>query len=189
METDNQQNVTQKKSYAFVEIVKFLILSAIIVIPIRIFIAEPFIVSGSSMDPTFEHGEYLIVDELTYHFEKPKRGDVVIFKYPAEPSKYFIKRIVGLPQERVAIKSGEIFIYNTEWPDGRRLDEPYLKDHDNSQTDLTLSEDEYYVLGDNRSHSFDSRAWGPVPEKNIIGKPFIRLFPVTEIKLFPGSIN
>ncbi len=90
--------------------------------PIRLFVAQPFIVSGASMDPTFETGEYLIVDQLSYHFDDPVRGQVVIFKYPKDESKYFIKRVIGLPGETVQIEGTDVTIFNESNPDGKKLD-------------------------------------------------------------------
>ena len=130
---------------SFWDFIKFTVIAVLIVIPIRLWVAQPFIVSGASMEPTFDNGNYLIVDEISYRFEKPKIGDVIIFRYPLDPSKYFIKRIVNIPKEG-----------------------------------------EYFVEGDNRGASFDSRSWGNVPEKNIIGRAFLRLWPFNRISILPG---
>lgn len=169
------------------EIFKFSILAIAIVIPFRIYIAQPFVVSGASMAPTFETGEYLIVDRATYHFEQPQRGDVVIFRYPSDPSKFFIKRIIGLPGETVELANGVSSIVGT---DGERvsLDEPYLKtDRTDDHITTRLSSDEYFVMGDNRGASSDSRTWGPVPRENIVGRALVRLLPPTHFGIFPGS--
>ena len=113
------------------------------------------------MDPTFVNGEYLIVDELTYHFENPERGEVIIFKFPQDTSKFFIKRIIGLPGETVKIQGGVITIINAQNPDGFALDESYLTQPTNSKVQITLKDNEYFVMGDNRPSSSDSRIWGP----------------------------
>ena len=175
----------KKSSKAFwLELVKLLIIAALIVIPFRLFVAQPFIVDGASMDPTFATGQYLVVDELTYHFKSPERGSVLIFKYPKDESKYFIKRVIGLPGETVTITHGQVSISNAAHPQGVALDEPYVKlPKDDSET-YTLGTDEYYVLGDNRLASADSRYWGPVPTKDLIGRPVLRLWPLT---LWPGT--
>jgi signal peptidase I len=136
------------------------------------------------MDPTFKTGEYLIVDELSYHFGEPERGSVLIFKYPKDPSKYFIKRVIGLPGETVQIKDGDVTIVNKENPKGFALNEPYVKFEKKDNLLVTLAAKEYFVMGDNRLGSADSRLWGPVPEDNIIGRPIIRFFPPS---LFPGA--
>jgi signal peptidase I len=191
METSDQQDVTgaPKKENSFKEIFKFALIAFIVIVPIRMFVAQPFIVSGSSMDPTFYNGQYLVVDELTYHFEHPERGQVVIFKYPNDPKKFFIKRIIGLPGETVVIEKDEVTIKNTKHPDGFKLSEPYV-DPDNKKDDstmsVTLKETEYFVMGDNRIVSSDSRVWGPLEEHYIVGRPAIRLLPIQKMELFPG---
>jgi signal peptidase I len=166
------------------ELFKLLLIAAIIVIPFRLFVAQPFIVDGASMDPTFATKQYLIVDELTYHFTTPKRGSVLIFKYPKDETKYFIKRVIGLPGETVSIKNGIVSIINTAHPDGIALDEAYVKLPKDDTETYTLGQGEYYVMGDNRAQSADSRYWGPVPTKDLIGRPIIRLWPFT---VWPGD--
>src|SRR3990167_1865452 len=166
------------------ELIKLIFLSFLIVVPFRIYIAQPFIVDGASMDPTFTTGDYLIVDELTYHFKTPERGSVLIFKYPRDPRKSFIKRVIGLPGERISIANGKVTITNVEHPDGFLLDEPYVELSKKDNSDFILGAKEYFVLGDNRLASLDSRIWGPVPEKNIVGRPLIRFFPPA---FFPGD--
>lgn len=180
-----------KKRNFWMEIVKFVFLTLIIVVPFRLFIAQPFIVSGASMDPTFEDGEYLIVDQLSFRFEEPKRESVVIFKYPKDTSKFFIKRIIGLPGETVLIDEGNITIKNEENPDGFELEETYV-DPNNRKIEsftITLDDDEYFVMGDNRLGSFDSRSWGPVEDELIIGRPLFRLLPFNRVDLLPGDYS
>lgn len=149
---------------------------------IRPLIAEPFIVSGSSMVPNFHNKEYLIVEKLSYRFGSPERGDVIVFKYPNDPSQYFIKRIIGLPGERVRIADGRVYIHNQEHPEGFRLNEDFI---DNQPvtfggTETTLGTDQYYVLGDNRLQSSDSRVWGVLERKEFIGKVWIRVLPLSK---------
>jgi signal peptidase I len=168
------------------ELVKLVFISLLIVIPFRLYIAQPFIVEGASMDPTFETGDYLIVDELTYHFRAPERGSVLIFKYPRDPRKSFIKRVVGLPGETVDIREGVVTITNNAYPNGLVLDEPYVTFKKSDNANYNLGQNEYFVLGDNRLGSADSRIWGPVPESNIIGRPIIRFLPPA---FFPGDAS
>jgi signal peptidase I len=173
----------------FIELLKFAILAIIIVVPVRLFVAQPFIVSGDSMDPTFATGQYLIVDELAYHFEAPERGDVIIFRYPKDPSQFFIKRIIGLPGETVQIKDGDVFITKT---DGQtiKLSEPYVTNPGNGPDQTTtLTANQYFVMGDNRPESSDSRIWGPVPAQNIIGRADLRLLPVQKAGFLPGGTS
>lgn len=176
------------------EIFKFTLVTLIIVVPFRLYIAQPFIVSGASMDPTFEDGEYLIVDQLSKRFHDLERESVVIFRYPNDHTKFFIKRVIGLPGETVEMNNGVVTIWNDEYPIGSGglvLEEPYVteKNRKRDNFSITLNNDEYFVLGDNRLNSLDSRAWGAVSEDLIIGRPFVRLLPTQHIGLFPGDFS
>ena len=184
----NPEKVVAKKENFFKEIVKFTLVALAIVIPIRTYVAQPFIVSGASMDPTFSTGQYLIVDQLTYQFEKPNRYDVVIFKYPRDPKTFFIKRLIGLPGETLSVERGKTKIINKENPEGLVLNEKFVIDsHQTTETFTTiLGPTEYFVMGDNRAQSSDSRSWGPLESKYIVGRPLVRLLPISKINLFPG---
>lgn len=151
MEDKNKEN-------SIWDTVKFTIIAILIILPIRLWVAQPFIVSGASMEPTFDNGDYLFIDSLSYHFNKPQKNDVIIFRYPLSPSKFFIKRVIGLPKETIEFDGKEI----------------------------TLKEGEYFVIGDNRQVSSDSRVWGPVPENLIVGRAFLRLWPFNKMDLLPG---
>ena len=170
------------------EIVKFTILALLIVTPFRFFVAQPFIVSGASMEPTFDPKEYLVIDELSYRFDRPQRGDVVIFRYPLDPSTFFIKRVVALPGETIRFERG---VMRITAEDGTEItiEEPYAQGSMRTTPDqeTTLHDDEYFVMGDNRAASSDSRTWGPLQEKYIIGRAYARLFPFTDIGLLPGE--
>ncbi len=171
---------------AFRDTLTFLILAVIIVIPIRLFLAQPFVVEGASMHPTFESGDYLIVDELVYHFETPRRGEIIVFRLPGDPKKFLIKRVIGLPGETVRIDHGVVSIIT---PAGAtlKLSEPYVVAEDATYTnDTTLGQDQYFVLGDNRPVSSDSRVWGILPRANIIGRVDARLLPANEFGFLPG---
>jgi signal peptidase I len=174
-----QPSVTRskKRQNFWIEFFKLTLISLIIVIPLRLYVAQPFIVDGASMDPTFRNGQYLIVDELTYHFKSPERGSVLIFKYPRDEKKYFIKRVIGLPGETVSINEGVVTIFNDKHPGGLTLDEPYIMFPKNDTLEQVLGQGEYFVLGDNRRGSADSRVWGAVPEGNIVGRPMLRFYP------------
>lgn len=169
------------------EFFTFIVLAVLIVLPIRIFIAQPFIVEGESMHPTFENADYLIVDELTYRFQAPKRGDVITFRYPGDPSIFYIKRIIGLPGETVAINGGVVTVTETNG-ETLTLSEPYIAAEDVTYTKTTsLSADQYFVMGDNRPNSSDSRVWGPLPKSDIIGHVVLRLLPPNMFSLLPGK--
>tara|TARA_Y100000031_G_scaffold151507_1_gene192926 strand:- start:17532 stop:17960 length:429 start_codon:yes stop_codon:yes gene_type:complete len=139
------------------------------------------------MEPTFDSSEYLIVDQLSYRFEEPKRGEVIIFKYPNDPSTFFIKRIIGLPGETLEMRDGKVFIKNEAPLEGFLLEEPYKKEETVDTLTTVLRENEYFVLGDNRKQSSDSRIWGALERKFIVGKAFIRLLPITKIEINPGD--
>lgn len=177
----------EPQEHPLAEIVRFAIIAIIIVVPIRMFVAQPFIVSGASMEDTFYSGEYLIVDQLSYYFEEPERGDVIIFRYPRDPSKFFIKRIIGVPGDILSINGNVVSIENDENPEGYILDEPYVAAMlPNTNLTEKLREGEYFVMGDNRDASSDSRMWGILTRDKIVGKAFLRLFPVQHVEIFPG---
>jgi signal peptidase I len=180
-----------KNNESFIsEIIRFSLIALLVVLPIRIFIAQPFIVSGASMEVTFSTGEYLIIDQVTYQFEEPERGDVIVFRYPRDPSKFFIKRVIGLPGDSISINGRSVTITNEAYPNGVKLDEPYVLDMSpQSPIEETLSEDEYFVMGDNRNASSDSRMWGVLQEDKIIGRAYLRLFPLSEFEFFPGDYD
>lgn len=172
------------------EIIRSLFFIAIIVVPIRLFVAQPFIVNGSSMDPTFTHGDYLIIDEISYRLREPERGDVVVLRSPVE-KKYLIKRIMGLPGETVTL-SEEHFSVTEAGSDGKTFEvpQPFVRyATEEPRRTISLGENEYLVLGDNRAASFDSRFFGPIPRDRIIGYALFRLFPFSNISVFPGSIS
>lgn len=178
---------TPKKKNSIVELIKFAVIAALIVIPIRTYIAQPFIVSGNSMIPTFHDQEYLIVDEISYHLRDPYRGEVIVFKYPKDTSKYFIKRVIGLPGETIKLKGNEITIVNNEHKDGFVLDQSYIQNKSSDSFEISLKENQYYVMGDNRIASSDSRAWGPLERHFIVGRALVRVLPFSKIGYLPGN--
>lgn len=153
---------------------------------IRNFLIQPFMVAGSSMVPNFEDGDYLLVDELTYRFRAPERGEVAVFRYPNDEAVYFIKRIIGLPGERVKVSDGRVAVYNTAHRDGLVLEERYLPSGlvTAGNAEYELKSGEYFVLGDNRSYSYDSRQWGVLKSSEIIGLARLRLWPISEFRAF-----
>lgn len=175
------------------EVAKVLLISLAIVLPIRYFIVQPFIVRGASMEPNFFDREYLVVDEISYLLREPQRGEAIVFRYPKDPRQFFIKRIIGLPGERVEIKSGKIKIFNSAYPTGLTLEEFYLKPLAlATHPDLvsTLGPKEYFVLGDNRNASSDSRFWGPLERKFFIGRAVFRAWPLSQFGVIANfSLN
>ena len=173
--------------YVF-ELIKVVVVSLAIIIPVRYYLIQPFYVKGASMEPNFYDKEYLIIDEISYRFHEPARGDIIVFRYPRNQEEYFIKRVIGLPGEKVQIKDGFVYIYNQANPQGLKLEETYLPANDktyglNEET-VTLSASEYYVIGDNRNSSKDSRSFGPVAKKLIIGRVLLRGWPFDRINIF-----
>jgi len=174
------------KQFAF-ETLKIIIISLIIILPVRYYLVQPFYVKGQSMEPNFHDNEYLIINEISYRLNLPERGDIIVFKYPKNPSEFYIKRIIGLPGETIKIKDNQIIIFNAENPGGKILDEnAYLAPGTETAGNLsvTLNDNEYYVLGDNRASSKDSRYFGPVDKKYIIGRTWLRGWPFDRIKVF-----
>lgn len=208
---DIQEDVSYGVGGFFVEIIKIFFLALIIIIPIRVFVFQPFFVQGASMEPSFDDGEYLIVNEIGYKkteigiedmkiatlnpFRKLERGDVIVFRYPKDPRQFYIKRVIGLPEETIEIKDGEVLIYNDQWLGGKILDESdYLDENVATQTHeegvdfiKTIDKDEYFVMGDNRPNSSDSRVWGTIQDTDVIGKVLIRAWPLSRMHLYLQS--
>jgi len=185
--SEREKNSKLKQATEYIlEIIKVVLISLAIIIPVRYFLIQPFYVKGASMEPNFFDHEYLIINEISYRFNAPERGDIVVFKYPRDTSQYFIKRIVGLPNETVEIRDGKIIIYNEKNSTGVFLDESYLSESVKTFGDRTfpLGPDEYFILGDNRIASFDSRSFGPIKDNYIVGKVWIRGWPFEKIKVF-----
>ena len=161
----------KKVSSLIFEVVKVVLISLAIILPVRMFLIQPFYVEGASMEPSFYDKEYLIINEITYRFNEPQRGEVIVFKYPKNPRQYYIKRIIGLPGETIEIRDGQVYINN------EILGEEYIEllSSDNRKT---------VVLGDNRNNSSDSRLFGPLKGKYIIGKVWFRGWPLERISTF-----
>lgn len=174
------------------ETLRFIVTVGFFFIIIKTFLIQPFLVQQTSMVPTFEPYDYIIVDRFSYTFlEEPKRGDVVVFKSgPENGNRYLIKRIVGLPGEQITIDGTTTVVTNSAHPEGFQLDETYIKNKDERTKKVTtLGADEYFMMGDNRPLSLDSRQIGPIKRTQIIGRTLVRLYPFTQISLFPGSVD
>ncbi len=178
----------RKFLWSFLEILEIVAISVFAVFIIRTFLFQPLLVSGASMEPIFSNGNYILVDEISYRFREPQRGEVIVFEPPVGGS-YFIKRIIRLPNEKVKIQDGEITIFDAK---GNKtlLKESYLPANIKTFGDLevVLKPDQYFVLGDNRNYSFDSRAWGFLAKDKIIGLVKLRIWPITSVMAF-GTPN
>ncbi|PIR41117.1 MAG: signal peptidase I [Candidatus Yanofskybacteria bacterium CG10_big_fil_rev_8_21_14_0_10_46_23] len=180
-EKDSLQLRREAKAFIW-ETLKIVIISLAIIIPIRYFVVQPFFVRGASMQPNFQNNDYILIDEISYRFKSPSRGEVVVFRSPEDTAQFFIKRIIGLPGETIQIRDGQVRIFNEQEPQGIVLSETYLPD--NLQTDgvITVKVDpnEYFVMGDNRPNSSDSRRWGPVNTTLITGRVLVRVWPLSD---------
>lgn len=163
------------------EVLKVVVVVFAIIIPVRHYLIKPFYVRGASMEPNFHDFEYLVVDELSYRLRAPDRGEVVVLKDPMDPSQYFIKRIIGLPGEHLVVRDGVVRI------NGKILDESeYLAPtlHTTGHDDVTVPENTYYLMGDNRPASLDSRVFGPVEKSDLVGRTWIRAWPISQVQVF-----
>ncbi|MDP3725481.1 MAG: signal peptidase I [Nanoarchaeota archaeon] len=189
MKSSETQNfsVLKNVAWSFFEIVETLVISLVAVFLVRSFIAQPFLVSGSSMEPGFTDRNYLLVDEVSYRFRNPERGEVIVFRYPKNRQAFYIKRIIGLPGETISIERGDVKITS---PAGEEvLEEVYIQPAWTSgSVNETLKEGEYFVMGDNRNFSFDSRSWGSVQRDEIIGVVRFRLWPVNQVMAFTKPV-
>lgn len=176
----NQTPYTGKAPESAYETLRFIVLALIAALAVRAFIAQPFVVQGRSMEPTFHSQDYLVVDKVSYRIGEPARGDIVVFKSPEDMSQNYIKRVIGLPGETIRIENQRVSV------NGTPLDEQYLSIEDQKRIfgsngtfsmEQQLGESEYFVLGDNRQHSSDSRRWGPLPRQNILGRAILTVFP------------
>lgn len=186
--TNNEINpIPKNKKESVWDIVKFIVLALIIVIPIRMFVAQPFLVNGRSMDPTLKNHDYLIVDELSYFLREPHRGEVIIFRYPLDHKQHFVKRLIGLPGDTIRIINGTVTIITKE---GKtlELEDTYVVNHSyESLVDIVVPEGQLFVMGDNRAESYDSRSWRFLPRELATGRALFRLYPFKNMDYLPGE--
>lgn len=159
---------------------------------IRAYLIQPFIVDGSSMYPAYHNSDYLLIDKLTFRFREPARGEVIVFRYPKDPRENYIKRVIGLPGDTVEVKGDTVTIKNPANPNGLTLKEDYVNQNQTTApfgTDvtMTLTDSQYFVMGDNRHASSDSRFFGALDKKFLIGRPVLRLYPFSDISVLAGA--
>jgi len=169
----------------FLELVKIALLALVTILLIRYYLFKPFYVKGASMEPNFKESEYLIIDEISYRFRAPERGEVIVFRYPENPKEYFLKRIIGLPGETVKVAEGRVYIYNQSHPEGLMISEEYLPGNLLTAGEKTtlLGQNQYFVMGDNRDNSYDSRRFGPVDKSLIVGRAWFRGWPFSRMEI------
>lgn len=179
-----EQSVLSMVGLFFLELIKVATIAGVTIVLIRHFLFKPFTVKGESMEPTFKGSEYLIIDELTYRFREPARGEVIVFNAPVGQGEHYLKRVIGLPGERISVKDNKVIVYNDEHPQGVVVKETYLVEETPGDVTITLGEDQYFVMGDNRDASYDSRRFGPISKDSILGRTFLRGWPLDRVSTF-----
>lgn len=180
---DSEQGVASKIASFFLELIKIALLAGLTIGLVRYFLFKPFYVKGQSMEPNFYEHDYLIIDEISYRFRTPVRGEIIVFRSPVNED-YYLKRVVGLPGERVKIEDNKIVIFNLENPQGLVVNETYLNESTVGSVNITLTNDQYFVMGDNRDASYDSRRFGPIEKNAIVGKVWLRGWPFNRLSTF-----
>ncbi len=168
----------------FLEVIKVVVLAAITIVVVRTFLFKPFVVEGQSMEPNYYEREYLLIDELSYHLREPKRGEVVVLRAPVIQKEYYLKRVIGLPGEKIKIENNKVIIYNDEFPQGKVVEEKYLDEVTTGSVSVQLGPEEYFVMGDNRNESYDSRKFGAISQNSIVGRTWVRGYPFDRITVF-----
>ncbi len=181
--TDNKTKTPQGTSKFIWEILQTLLIAFLIIK----FVTQTSLVVGECMLPLLKDGDRILVNKFVYHFKPIKRGDIIVFKFPKDPSKEFIKRVIGLPGDHIKIVNGQVFI------NGKKLNEPYVKFRSSEvfppgRSEFVVPANSFFVMGDNRPNSLDSRFWGTVPKKLIVGKAFWRFWPCFENASFVKNL-
>jgi len=187
--TEEQKTIFQKMGASLVDFIQTLVVFGAIFAIIYLFVAQPHKVSGSSMVPTFINGDFILTDKISYRLGEPKNGDIIVLKNPRNESQDFIKRIIALPGQTLKVEGSHVFV------DGNEIPETYLPSEIVTRSgaflhegqSILVSPDEYFVFGDNRNHSSDSREWGPITKAEIVGKVFFRYWPVSSFGLIHHS--
>ncbi|WP_245574387.1 signal peptidase I [Desulfovirgula thermocuniculi] len=177
--TGEREHRQEEKKSSLLELIESVAVAILLAVVIRLFILAPFYIPSGSMEPTLRIGDRIIVSKISYLFTEPQRGDIVVFRYPLDPSRDFVKRLVGLPGETVSLRNGQLYI------NGKPVPEDYLP-KDMKFADfgpVRVPAGYYFVLGDNRNNSDDSRVWGPLPRQNIIGKAVLVYWPPQRVRI------
>lgn len=171
----------------FLDLVEVTIVGVAVFVIVYLFIGQPLEITGTSMEPTLDNGEMIIAEKMTSRLDKLERGDIVVFKQPENPNIFVIKRIVGLPGETLTLSEKSVYI------NGSMLEEDYVKTHQALLTaqdkDIEIPQDSYFLMGDNRANSTDSRKWGPILEQDIVGKAVIVFSPISNARLIESDLS
>ncbi|KKW42271.1 MAG: Signal peptidase I [Candidatus Magasanikbacteria bacterium GW2011_GWA2_56_11] len=188
-ELPQEQGFLSKLASFFLELIKIALLAGITIGLVRYFLFKPFYVKGQSMEPNFQERDYLIIDEITYRFRSPVRGDIIVFRSPVN-NDHYLKRVIAVPGERVKVEGDKVIIYNKEHPQGVVVEEAYISEPTPGSVSYVLDDDQYFVLGDNRDASFDSRRFGPIDENDMVGRVWFRGWPFSRAGTFaPPTYN
>lgn len=168
----------------FIEFLKIIVLAGITIFLVRYFLFKPFIVKGESMEPNYSPKDYLIIDELSYRFREPDRGEVIVFRAPVGAKDFYLKRVLALPGERVKVEDEKVIVFNEDHPQGVVVEESYVFEPTPGSVSYNLTQEEYFVMGDNRDASFDSRKFGPITSNDIVGRTWLRGWPLQALTIF-----
>jgi signal peptidase I len=178
--------MVQRLGAFFLDILEVVVFAIAIFLFVYLLILRPHKIKGASMEPNYPDGEYLLTEKISYYRQNPQRGDVVVFKPPVTEDDEFIKRVIGVPGETISFQNGKVYVNNQE------LEESYIDVPTYGSTFLsdgkeyTVPEGQYFVLGDNRPHSSDSRVWGPITKDKVNGKAWLIYWPITKVGVVPG---
>ncbi len=168
-----------KNGYLFSEILESIVIAVILAVLIRVFLFQPFYIPSGSMEPTLTKGDRIIVNKITYRFTEPKWGDIIVFKYPLNPKRDFIKRVIGLPGDTIQLKNSTLYV------NGKAVNQSFLPQglKYGNYGPVTMADDAYFMMGDNRNNSEDSRVWGTLPRENIVGKATVIYWPLNRSRI------
>lgn len=183
MQSNMMQRYLRPSGDFVIEVIKVVVISLAIILPVRYFLIQPFYVKGASMEPNFHDYEYLIIDEISYRFNSPVRGQTVVLHDPRDPSQFFIKRVLGLPGETISFKNGKVQINGVDIDEAAYLAGDVVTTSPTNHP-VVIGDNEYFLMGDNRSASYDSRRFGPVDESELVGRVWIRAWPFNRLQIF-----
>jgi len=181
---NEEKSLVTSIGFFLLELIKIVVMAGVTIALVRYFLFKPFYVKGASMEPNFLEKDYLIIDEITYRFREPVRGETIVFEAPGDEKTHYLKRVIGLPGERVKVEDNKIVIFNDAYLQGFLLEEEiYLTEETPGEVTKLLGPDEYFVMGDNRDASFDSRKFGAIKRESIVGRAWLRGLPIHRVSM------